>query len=70
MNDTTPVISPLPGLSSRASLVADAIRDAILQGVFKPGTELIERNLADLFGISKTPVREACLLYTSDAADE
>lgn len=61
MNESASVVPSLPGLSSRASLVADAIRDAILEGVFKPGAELIERNLAELFGISKTPVREALI---------
>jgi hypothetical protein len=35
-----PVLSPLPGLNSRSNLVADAIRDAILKGVFPPGSEL------------------------------
>jgi DNA-binding GntR family transcriptional regulator len=56
-----PALSPLPGLNSRSNLVADAIRDAILRGDFPPGSELVERNLAAMFGISKTPVREALI---------
>jgi DNA-binding GntR family transcriptional regulator len=61
MSNEPPLVSPLPGLNSRASLAADAIREAILQGTLSPGTELVERNLAAMFGISKTPVREALI---------
>lgn len=36
-----------------------AIRDAILSGTLKPGDALVERELAQRLGVSKTPVREA-----------
>ncbi|MEN3299092.1 MAG: hypothetical protein V7633_1150 [Pseudonocardia sp.] len=61
MAQTVPALSPLPMLSSRSSLVAEAIREAILTGTLAPGSELVERNLAERFGISKTPVREALI---------
>ncbi|GAB2962931.1 GntR family transcriptional regulator [Amycolatopsis acidiphila] len=61
MANEVPALASLPGLSSRASLIADAIRDSILKGIFPPGTELVERQLAEMFGISKTPVREALI---------
>jgi DNA-binding GntR family transcriptional regulator len=61
MAKDVPAVSPLPGLNSRSNLVADAIRDAILKGDFPPGSELVERSLAAMFGISKTPVREALI---------
>jgi DNA-binding GntR family transcriptional regulator len=61
MANEVPAVSPLPRMNSRSGLVADAIRDAILKGVFPPGSELVERNLATMFGISKTPVREALI---------
>jgi DNA-binding GntR family transcriptional regulator len=61
MANETSAAALLLSLSSRSSLVAEAIRDAILRGVFPPGSELVERNLATMFGISKTPVREALI---------
>lgn len=35
------------------------LRDAILGGVFKPGERLLEQNLCDWMGVSRTSVREA-----------
>ena len=35
------------------------LRDAILSGVFKPGERLLEQNLCDWMGVSRTSVREA-----------
>jgi DNA-binding GntR family transcriptional regulator len=36
-----------------------ALRHAILQGQFRPGQRLIETELAEILGVSRTPVREA-----------
>jgi DNA-binding GntR family transcriptional regulator len=46
-------------LPSRAAAVADELERAILSGEIRPGEPLVERTLAESFGISKTPVREA-----------
>ncbi len=37
----------------------DLLLDAIDVGVFRPGSRLVESDLADRFGMSRTPVREA-----------
>jgi DNA-binding GntR family transcriptional regulator len=40
-------------------LVLEAVRNAILAGVIEPGARLRQEELADLFGTSRIPVREA-----------
>lgn len=44
---------------SKTDLVADAVRVMIQSGELEPGTELRQRELAALLGVSSTPVREA-----------
>ncbi len=41
------------------SYVFNYIRDAILNGSYKPGEALVETRLADELGVSRTPIREA-----------
>ncbi len=53
------VVSSLASAPSRAELVTDALRRAILGGQLQPGQALVEQELASLLGVSKTPVREA-----------
>lgn len=58
----TPAAVALPPLrqpASRTDRVRDALRQAILEGALPPGRALVERELAELYGVSKTPVREA-----------
>jgi DNA-binding GntR family transcriptional regulator len=43
----------------RTAAVLDAIRHAILAGQLRPGQSLVEAELAQALGVSKTPVREA-----------
>jgi DNA-binding GntR family transcriptional regulator len=45
--------------ASTPSLVADQLRRAIMRGVFPPGTQLGEVELATRFGVSRGPLREA-----------
>jgi DNA-binding GntR family transcriptional regulator len=59
------VLRPLSRAATRADLVADSIRSAILSGALKPGESLVERRLAELLGVSKTPVREALIGLSS-----
>lgn len=39
--------------------VADALRDAIIRGDLRPGARLVQDQLAERFGVSRTPVRDA-----------
>ncbi|WP_377267131.1 GntR family transcriptional regulator [Peterkaempfera sp. SMS 1(5)a] len=51
---------PHPGaLPSRTEAVLEAIKHAILTGELTPGQALVEADLAEQLGVSKTPVREA-----------
>ena len=46
-------------LPSRTVAVLEAIKHAILTGELGPGQALVETDLAEVLGVSKTPVREA-----------
>lgn len=58
------VLSPIGETTSRTDLVAEAIRSAILDRTLQPGDVLVERQLAEQFGVSKTPVREALIMLS------
>ena len=45
-------------LTLRESIL-ETIRDAIVRGALRPGEKVAEPELADRFGISRTPIREA-----------
>ncbi|KAF4410715.1 GntR family transcriptional regulator [Streptomyces lycii] len=53
---TGPLPTPIP---SRTQFVLEAIKHGILTGRLSPGQPLVETELAQQFGVSKTPVREA-----------
>lgn len=49
-------VETLPGLREQAT---ERLRMAIVTGHFKPGERLIERELCDMIGVSRTSLREA-----------
>lgn len=53
--------NPLPRLerSLLSDQVSQAITDGLLDGRFRPGDALIENELSEMLGISRSPVREA-----------
>jgi DNA-binding GntR family transcriptional regulator len=59
------VLAPVTRSATRTDLVTDAIRSAILSGRLRPGESLVERRLAEMLGVSKTPVREALIGLSS-----
>ncbi len=61
--DTVSTISrPRSGKPSMAAMIADKIRQAIVNADFGFGEALSEENLAAAFDVSRTPVREALSL--------
>lgn len=46
--------------------IADVIREEILDGTFGPGTHIRQEELADRFGTSRLPVREALRILETD----
>ncbi|MEU7006396.1 GntR family transcriptional regulator [Streptomyces sp. NPDC046332] len=52
-------LPPLRQAVSRTDRVREALRQAILEGALQSGKALVERELAEVYGVSKTPVREA-----------
>src|SRR6266566_7037557 len=49
----------VPGYVSKTDLVAALIRELIITGELAPGEQLRQRDLAQRFHVSQTPVREA-----------
>lgn len=58
------------GRQSLNNVVADALRDAILTGQFKPGDRLPEPQLAEMFGVSRNPIREALQVLSNEGLVE
>lgn len=48
-------------MEPRAAALRDALEEDILTGALPPGARLEEQALADRFGVSRTPIREALL---------
>src|SRR5687768_14869702 len=49
-------------LPSVAMAIADSVTEMILSGQLQPGTRLVQTDLADLYGVSRVPVRDALQL--------
>lgn len=58
MESRFPPINPDSYVPLR-DIVCDLIRDAIVSGVLEPGERLMELQLAEEMGVSRTPLREA-----------
>lgn len=62
MNFETKVIPQ----ESTAELLAESLRNAILDGQLTPGTRLVEQELAERFDISRGPIREAIRILAAE----
>lgn len=56
MNSSTPKSK---SLRPTPDSIADSIRVAVAEGVYRPGQRLLQDELADRFGVSRIPLREA-----------
>src|ERR1700733_4386222 len=54
-----PVKAAEPDSSTQTERLADRIAASVLSGDFQPGFRLDEQMLAEKYGVSRTPVREA-----------
>jgi len=54
-----PVLRPVSGTTSVMDVVWRKIRQSIIELEYAPGAPLRESNLSTLYGVSKTPIREA-----------
>lgn len=52
------------------SLVYDAIKQGIIEGRYKAGDRLVEDRLAEEYGVSRNPIREAIRLLSSEGLVE
>jgi DNA-binding GntR family transcriptional regulator len=55
-----------PAAPGRAVPLIDVIRDAIRQRLLPPGTPLVQAAIADAFGVSRIPIREALQYLASE----
>jgi DNA-binding GntR family transcriptional regulator len=56
--------------SNAAHKVYDSLRAMVLNGELAPGTQILEQELAEMVGMSRTPVREALIRLQSDGLVE
>ncbi|MFD2757445.1 GntR family transcriptional regulator [Gulosibacter faecalis] len=66
MQETRPAAAPASGQLP----LATRLRLAILDGRFMPGDQMPETSLADEFGVSRTPIREALKLLENEGLVE
>nr|HIL75317.1 GntR family transcriptional regulator [Rhodospirillales bacterium] len=58
------------GMSKAAQRAYTAIRDSIIGGAYAPGMHLTESELAEIVGVSRTPVHDALLRLKADGLIE
>lgn len=63
-DENTDLVRPGDAGTSSAARVVNYIRDGIAEGVFWPNQRLVEAELAERLGVSRTPVREAIIELT------
>lgn len=62
------VLTPITGRQTIASTVYDQLRAALMEGIFEAGSSFAISDLAERFGTSNTPVREALRRLADEGA--
>ena len=65
-----PLITPTNGTGAASARVADYLRDAILNGEIAPGERIRQEDVAERFGASRLPVREALRILEAEGLTE
>src|SRR4051812_12266239 len=58
------------GIQGARARVLDQLRDGIIRGEYQPGASLSEVTLAETYGTSRTPIREAIQQLASEGLVE
>ncbi len=58
-------LAEAPATTRQSERLGEVIEERIVTGIYPPGTRLDEQELADGFGVSRTPVREALIQLAS-----
>jgi len=65
-----PRIGPGAASNSAASLIYQTVRRAIISLQWRPGDPIVEKDLGAVFGVSRTPIREAILRLAAEGLVE
>jgi DNA-binding GntR family transcriptional regulator len=55
----------IDAIKTTSEVIAQSIKEMIFQAEFKPGQQLVQENLARMFGVSRVPVRDALQILIS-----
>ncbi len=70
MNALPPLSPPLPAVGAVSGRIADHLREAILRGDLRPGDRIRQEEVAERFGASRLPVREALRMLEAEGLTE
>ncbi len=67
---TTSITTPEPVVGAASARIADHLREAILRGDLRPGDRIRQEEVAERFGASRLPVREALRMLEAEGLTE
>lgn len=67
---TTPALTESASVRAASARIADHLREEILRGELRPGDRIRQEEVAERFGASRLPVREALRMLEADGLTE